>query len=231
MAVIRGHHSFDERFTQIPNHWLRDSRLSLKAIGLLAQIMSHTPGWNMSIRSLAKNNNCGTELIKSAIGELEEYGYLRRSEQKHDERGRFVDFDYITQDPTPTQNTVTGKPRHGEMGHKEEHSYIEKQFIKNKQEKDSSFDKFWEIYPKKLDKAKARKAFRSALRVAEAETIIEGARRYANDPNLPEIQFVKYPATWLNAEAWENPPLPARVLTEEEKREQELRRLLEEDGD
>ena len=35
MPVIRGHHSFDNHFTQIPNHWLRDSRLSFKARGLM----------------------------------------------------------------------------------------------------------------------------------------------------------------------------------------------------
>jgi hypothetical protein len=193
--------------------------------------MSHTPGWNMSIRSLAKHNDCGTELIKSAISELESYGYLRRSEQKHDNKGRFKDFDYITQDPDPTQNTVTGFSRNGEMGHKEDYKYLEEQDTKNKQEKDSAFDQFWSIYPKKLDKAKARRAFGTALKAADAERIIEGARNYANDPNLPEMQFIKYPATWLNAEAWENPPLPARVQTEDEKRQEELRRLLDEEGD
>ena len=35
MPLIRGYHSFDDHFTQIPNSWLRDTRLSLKAIGLL----------------------------------------------------------------------------------------------------------------------------------------------------------------------------------------------------
>lgn len=124
LPLIRGHHSFDDHFTQIPNHWLRDSRLTLKAIGLLAQIMSHTPGWKMSIRSLAKFNNCGQETIKTAILELEKLGYLTRSEEQgHNPDGTFADYSFTTQDPF--QNPVTVKPRHGEIEHKEE------QVIKN----------------------------------------------------------------------------------------------------
>ncbi|MFO8007562.1 MAG: hypothetical protein R6V05_07510, partial [Candidatus Brocadiia bacterium] len=213
------HHSFDEQFTQIPNHWLRDSRLSLKAIGLLAQIMSHTPGWNMSIRSLARNNDCGTELIKSAIEELEEYGYLKRSDQKHDERGRFVDFDYITQDPTPSENTVTEKPRNGEMGHKEYHSLKEEQLIKNKQENpqlENFLEEFLYVYPKKGEAKKPiRQKLEKALKVASFEEILEGAKRYAEFLEWSD-QYVAMAKTWLYQERWteEHPPNPETVKKE-----------------
>lgn len=130
MPLIRGHHSFDDHFTQIPNDWLRDTRLSLKAIGLLAQIMSHTPGWRMSIRSLARVNGTGQDTIKSAILELEACGYLVRSEkQQHNEDGTFADYEFTTKDPF--QNPVTGKTHYGKTGHKEEHTSIEEQDIKN----------------------------------------------------------------------------------------------------
>jgi hypothetical protein len=134
MPLIRGHHSFDDHFTQIPNDWVRDTRLSLKAIGLLAQIMSHTPGWRMSIRSLARVNGTGQDTIKSAILELEQFGYLVRSEkQGHNEDGTFADYDFRTQDPF--QNPVTGKSRYGESGHKEEHNSLEEQVSKNNERK------------------------------------------------------------------------------------------------
>ena len=216
MAVIRGHHSFDEKFTQIPNDWLRDERLSLKAIGLLAQIMSHTPGWNMSIRSLAKNNRCGTESIKAAIEELEKWGYLKRSKQKHDAQGRFIDFDYITQDPEPTQNTVTGKPRNGETGHKEYQVNIEEQSIKNKQENDSldeQLEIFLEVYPKRGDAKKPiKEKLRSALKVASFEEILEGAKRYAEFMDWSD-QYVAMAKTWLYQERWteEYPTNPEKV--------------------
>jgi hypothetical protein len=119
MALIRGHHSFDDHFTQIPNEWLRDSRLSLKAIGLLAQLMSHKPGWNLSMRSLAHFNGTGIGTIKSAVEELEKLGYLVRSDkQGHKDDGTFGHYDWTTSDPF--QNTDTVKPQHGEIEHKEE---------------------------------------------------------------------------------------------------------------
>lgn len=112
MPLIRGHHSFDDHYTQIPNDWLRDKRISLKAIGLLAQIMSHKPGWTMSIRSIARNNDTGITAIKSAIEELEQFGYLQRSkDQLHNDDGTFADYVWTTADPS--QNPVTVKTVHG----------------------------------------------------------------------------------------------------------------------
>jgi len=85
MALIRGHHSFDDHFTQIPNDWVRDDRLTLEARGLLAQIMSHRPGWNMSIKSMAARNKIGRDKVKRILDELLELGYFERSEkQSHD---------------------------------------------------------------------------------------------------------------------------------------------------
>lgn len=136
MPLIRGHHSFDEKFTQIPNDWLRDPRLSLKAIGLLAQLMSHTPGWKLSIRSLAKANGVGVATIKTAVLELEQFGYLSRSEkQAKDEEGKFADYIWTTQDPF--QNPVTVKTAHGNLNTKNNKSK-EQQKEKNKQENKQS---------------------------------------------------------------------------------------------
>lgn len=210
MPLIRGHHAFDDHFTQIPNDWLRDTRLSLKSIGLLAQLMSHSPGWNMSIRSIAKANGTGIDTIKTAVRELEYCGYLVRSEkQKQNENGTFADYDWVTTDPF--QNPVTGKSRHGETAHKEEHSLLEEKVIKNKRiyAHEELFLEFWKEYPRKQDKGKAKKAFASALTRASLEDILAGVIRYRNDPNRLD-EYTKYPASWLNADAWENGPLPER---------------------
>lgn len=224
MPLIRGHHSFDDHFTQIPNAWLRDTRLSLKAIGLLAQIMSHTPGWNMSIRALARANGTGQDTIKSAILELEQFGYLTRSEkQKQNEDGTFADYDFVTQDPF--QNPVTGKTRHGETGNKEEQVIKEEQPIKNKQENhahlEELFAEFWNAYPRKLDKAKAFRAFKSALKRAKFEDILAGVIAYRNDPKR-NPDFTKYPATWLNNDSWENAAaLPDSVFSDRREKERQ----------
>lgn len=208
MPLIRGHHSFDDQFAQIPNAWLRDSRLSLKAIGLLAQIMTHVPGWNMSINSLASRNNVGKDQIRTAIAELEEFGYLTREQSR--EEGKFAETIWKTSDPSDkplSDNPTTENPTIKNTIPKEDQ-------IKNNERTISEFERFWEIYPKKTDKGAARRAFTTAIRKADVELIITKAKAYAEDPNLPQKQFIKYPASWLNAEAWNNPPLPKRKKTD-----------------
>jgi hypothetical protein len=210
MPLIRGHHSFDDQFAQIPNAWLRDARLSLKAIGLLAQIMTHVPGWNMSINSLANRNNVGRDQIRTAIAELEEFGYLTREQSRED--GKFSETIWRTSDPTdlplsenPTSDNSTTK-----------NTITKEEQIKNNERiySDLQFEEFWNYYPKKVDKGAALRAFRKAAKNEDVTLVIDGAKRYAEDPNLPEKQFIKNPATWLNAEAWNNGPLPARKKTD-----------------
>jgi hypothetical protein len=212
MPLIRGHHSFDDHFTQIPNAWLRDSRISLGAKGLLAQLLSHAPGWRISQESLAHVNGVGRDAIRTVINELLEAGYLDRSENRErTDKGYLGGYTYTTQDPTaePTlDNPTLDNPLLKKTITKEEN-------IKNNERindisQSDYFLEFWELYPKKVDKGAAVRAFRKALKYYEAKDVIEGAKRYAEDPNLPEKRYVKNPATWLNAEAWNNPPLPPR---------------------
>tara|TARA_R110000772_G_scaffold180357_3_gene291632 strand:- start:24 stop:815 length:792 start_codon:yes stop_codon:yes gene_type:complete len=67
---------------------------------------------------------------------------------------------------------------------------------------DSDFDLFWNLVPKKISKAAAKKAFMSAIKKIDLNTILEGITRYANETNGRESQFIKHPATWLNQECW-----------------------------
>lgn len=83
------------------------------------------------------------------------------------------------------------------------------------------FDEFWEVYPLKVGKGAARKAFEKATRRIPATIIIRGATRYKLDPNRVQA-YTAHATTWLNGERWSDQPLPPRVLTAEEKREKEL---------
>lgn len=98
MPLIRGNHYVDSHYSQIPNAYLRDGRLSLKARGLLALLMSHKEGWSLSIQSLVDQNKEGRDAIRSAIEELETLGYLERYQVN--DGGRFGEVVFITKDPT-----------------------------------------------------------------------------------------------------------------------------------
>lgn len=67
---------------------------------------------------------------------------------------------------------------------------------------DKDFDRFWGVYPRKVGKGAARKAWDAAMRIhTSPQVIIDGAVAYGNDPNR-QLKFTKHPATWLRAECW-----------------------------
>lgn len=66
------------------------------------------------------------------------------------------------------------------------------------------FDEFWSIYPEKVGKGAARKAFPLALSKAPLETLIAGVHRYI--ANKPADRNYCHPATWLNEERWDDQP-------------------------
>lgn len=85
----------------------------------------------------------------------------------------------------------------------------------------SEFDLFWDQYPIKVGKTAAKKAWDKAIKIEKPDVIIQGAIRYASDPNR-HPSFTAHASTWINAHRWNDSPLPPRVLSPEERREKEL---------
>lgn len=76
--IVRGPRPSDN-FAQIHNAALADGRLSFKARGILAFLLSRPPGWKTSAERLAKSGTDGERAVKSGLKELEELGYLKRT--------------------------------------------------------------------------------------------------------------------------------------------------------
>jgi hypothetical protein len=74
----------------------------------------------------------------------------------------------------------------------------------------SDFAEFWKLYPRRVGRGQAVNAWRKAIKKIPVDTILDAAKRYRDDPNLPETKFIPHPATWLNGERWGDDPLPAR---------------------
>jgi helix-turn-helix protein len=74
------------------------------------------------------------------------------------------------------------------------------------------FEAFWAVYPRKEGRVAAKKAFDAAIaRRVPAETIIDGARRYAAAKVNIDTRWIKMPANWLRDECWlEDPQPPGR---------------------
>jgi hypothetical protein len=216
MPLVRGHHSLDGKYTQIPNEYLRDSRLSLGAIGLYAQLLSHVPGWKISLESLARANNVGKDAMRRLINELLEAGYLVRSkERERNESGQLTSYTYTTQDPIipattadlPTLDLPTlGSPTLGNPHHKKnitkEELLTKNTINKEMSFSESEFQSFLEAYPRRGDSHKPiREKLTQALKLTDFATIMEAVYRYAYYVD----QSGQYPAmakTWLHQERW-----------------------------
>lgn len=99
-----------ESFTVLYNSMITDKRLSLKAKGLFAVMMSRPEGWKFSVSGLAVFTGVGKDTIRNTLMELERVGYLLR-EQLHKDDGTFGGNLYILQDFAPP---LSGKPDNGE---------------------------------------------------------------------------------------------------------------------
>mgnify|MGYP002556457601 CR=1 FL=1 len=88
MAVFRVERTID--YTVMSNYHLKDTKLSLKAKGLLSMMLSLPEDWNYTTRGLAAICKEGVDSIGSTIKELESRGYVIRK-QRRGSNGRITD--------------------------------------------------------------------------------------------------------------------------------------------
>lgn len=94
-------------YTVMSNTHLKDRRLSYKSKGLLSVILSLPPDWDYTITGLSVIAADGIDSVKTAIKELEQYGYVSRT-QLRDERGRMAQNEYrVYENPTDNPDYVS----------------------------------------------------------------------------------------------------------------------------
>ena len=99
MAVFRVEKTKD--YTVMSNYHLKDKTITLKAKGLLSQMLSLPESWNYTLEGLAQLNKEKIDAIRAAVKELETAGYIERSRER-DSKGRLGDTIYtIFEQPKP----------------------------------------------------------------------------------------------------------------------------------
>ena len=93
----------NKNYTTISNVFLLDKRLSLKAKGFLAMIMSLKDNWDFTIEGFVKITKEGEAAIYTAIKELKDFGYCKE-EKIRDEKKRIVGNEYTFYEEPKTQS-------------------------------------------------------------------------------------------------------------------------------
>ena len=118
MAIFRTEKTKD--YTVMSNLHLKDKRISLKAKGLLSQMLSLPEDWDYTMNGLCRLNKESLDAIRSAIRELESAGYIVRSRER-DNHGRLRGAEYVIyekprerpkeQDPAPAlEDPISEQP-------------------------------------------------------------------------------------------------------------------------
>ena len=107
MAVFRVEKN--RGYTVMSNHHLRNKALSLKAKGLLSQMLSLPEDWDYTLKGLSLINRESIDAIRTAVWELEKAGYIRR-EQGRDPKGKMADMVYTIYEQPVLENPVLENP-------------------------------------------------------------------------------------------------------------------------
>ena len=214
----------ETKFALIPD-WVIDLDVSSTAFKLYAALAryadNHTHRAFPSRETLAERLKCSVKTVERAVQELETAGAIRK-----ESRGRYQSNVYTLvmnkSDRTKMSDDETEMSDEGTkmsvrmdknvaLTRTTELEPEELEPLNTQTSVNELFNEFWDVYPKHLQKGEARKAFFKAVnRVGDADTILDGARRMAADPNLPVKQFIPYPATWLNRDGWDDEPFAPR---------------------
>ena len=161
-------------------------------------MLSLPEDWDYSIKGLSSINKESLPAIRTALSELKECGYvtITRIDAKDTARGR-IEYVYdIFEVPCGEQKPEPKKAPQANKG--------------------ADFEIFWDAYPKKKSKETARKAFDKAIKKIDLQTMLDAveAQKHSKQWKEKDGQFIPYPATWLNAECWNDEVEADRSVSE-----------------
>lgn len=195
-------------YSAISNVPINDTRLSWEARGVLCFLLSKPDNWRVHREGLLNYGPAGKEKIARVLGELSEAGYLIRR-QMRDEGGHFVWENILREEPEDAGQPLPANPSLDDSPPVNP-PLLNTEIISteeiNTEKTNIGFETFWNLYPKKLDRKTAEKAWRRVKAGPELTAkIINRLFMFKTvDWKNTEIQYIPYPATWLNGARWED---------------------------
>ncbi|MGA5661693.1 DnaD domain protein [Bacillus bombysepticus] len=108
MATFRVNKS--KNYTTINNTGLRDERLSWKAKGILAYILSLPDDWVFYMEEISTHAKDGIDSLRVGMKELKKFGYVRRFPVKN-EKGKITNWETIIYEVPQVENPHMENPQ------------------------------------------------------------------------------------------------------------------------
>ena len=236
MADIVVKSSMAGNFTILSNEFTRNPDVTPRAAKVFMYLMSNSEGWATSAQRIAKIINMGETTVGHALRDLEELGYLKRERKNIDGGRFKWEYELyatpITMDGKASNGATSGNsasPQVGTIGQKTtdgkttdgnlsniRRTTPKKTNLQEEQENTSSsadepgesddFKDFWENYPRKIGKGKARERYQEQLETASPDVLLDAVKNFAEECRVQQTEkrYIPYPSTWLNQGRWKD---------------------------
>jgi hypothetical protein len=232
-----------EAMSLVLHHSKAQGAAKLVLLGIANHHSEEAGAWP-SIATLSKYASVSERRVQQIVRELEQTGELVTMLQRGGQFGQYKTNRYFVSVSCPENCDRTSAHRsgvkpgniRGEARFTPGVKPIAPEPLENRKREsilpqtsfEEEFNEFWKAYPRKVERLEAKKAFEKAFKT-HGQSVIDGARRMAEDPNIPPKQFIPYPASWLNAGGWDNEPFPERQKSKEELQAEEMERIRKRD--
>jgi hypothetical protein len=198
-----------EAVSLVLNNSRATGRAKLVLLGIANHLGDH--GAWPSISTLARYANASERSVKRDIQELVQLGELKVELQNAPTKHQYkTNLYWITISSGVTESTagVTDWVSRGDSSGKSGVTPVGTQNIirtikePSLKSNNDEFDTFWNLYPKKVAKADALKAWKQAIKKKTADELIGLVKAYS-ESKLPDQQYIPYPASWLNKELYD----------------------------
>ena len=197
---------------------------SLEVIGLYTYLASLPPDWEFSRAQLCAHCAIGRDKLSKLLKKLEDLNLIRVA-QNRAQNGKFLNFSMDVldggdikinkldkkncapfTDPPYTANQLLVPGSYKIYNTKEDikkETTLKSYCASN--DTHSRFKEFWDLYPRKKDKARAAKIWERKGCDANADMILKDIRnRMALDAQWQDPQYIPHPTTYLNGQRWED---------------------------
>ena len=213
MAIIRVNKT--KNYITMSNYHFKEKEMSLKAKGLLSEMLSLPDNWNYSIEGLVSINKENETSIKSALNELQSFGYLKITKlmpnQTKSGRIEYIYDIYEKKQEGEKQGIENLGVEFLGVENQEQYNINNKinnnKNINNIKEYKEKFEELWKMYPNKKGKENAYKSFIKAIKDGtDIEIIKQGIEKYNEyiKNKKVEEQYIKHGSTWFNQKCWED---------------------------
>ena len=146
-----------------------------------------------SLARLSEDTEISLATISRKLNYLEDHNFISRFQR--DQKSTLYTLSHsamtLSHSETPPYLTVRDEPISNNLSKNQNNTII-----------NAEFEDFWALYPRKVGKGAARKAFKAALSKATVEELRGGLQAYCAKLAGVDPTYIKHPSTWLNGECW-----------------------------